>query len=304
MKKKLIIMFFAFILFVSGCTNEQNHEDNGKLKIVTSFFPPYDLVSKIGGDRIEVVNLTKTGNAHSFEPSIVDMENISKADLLVINGAGFEGWVNQIIASQGNLKVLNLSENLDLINTESLDYVSQSEDSGQYDPHTWLSPKNARKMLELVRDKLVELDSKNSDYYNENYTKFNEQFEDLINEYNTQLSKFEGRKFVPPHAAFNYVTLNYDIEQVAIEGMNSVSEPNASRMKEVIDEMVEKGISTVFYEYGQSDKIAQSIASEIDGNVLPITTLETISQEDIDAGNDYISLLRMNLENLIKSFEN
>ena len=291
MKKKIYMILLALVLVITGCTSS-NNKDNEKINVVASFFPVYDLVKRVGGDKVEVSNLTQTGDAHSFEPGIKDMENISKSDLLAINGAGFEGWIDQIKSSQPDLKILDLSEGLDLIEVD-----------GHTDPHTWLSVKNPQLMLEKIKDKLIEIDKKNESYYNENYQKALEEFKTVENKYDQELSKYKGRAFIAPHAAFNYLLQEYDLEQVGIEGINSVNEPNAARMKEIVDIMKNKNINTVFYEYGQSDKIAQTIAEEVNGKVLPISTLEVITQKDVDNGMDYIKLLEMNLENLVTSFE-
>ena len=291
MKKKIYMILLALVLVITGCTSS-NNKDNEKINVVASFFPVYDLVKRVGGDKVEVSNLTQTGDAHSFEPGIKDMENISKSDLLAINGAGFEGWIDQIKSSQPDLQVLDLSEDLDLIEVD-----------GHTDPHTWLSVKNPQLMLEKIKDKLIEIDKKNESYYNENYQKALEEFKTVEKKYDEELSKYKGRAFIAPHAAFNYLLQEYDLEQVGIEGINSVNEPNAARMKEIVDIMKNKNINTVFYEYGQSDKIAQTIAEEVNGKVLPISTLEVITQKDVDNGMDYIKLLEMNLENLVTSFE-
>ena len=291
MKKKIYMILLALVLVITGCTSS-NNKDNEKINVVASFFPVYDLVKRVGGDKVEVSNLTQTGDAHSFEPGIKDMENISKSDLLAINGAGFEGWIDQIKSSQPDLKILDLSEGLDLIEVD-----------GHTDPHTWLSVKNPQLMLEKIKDKLIEIDKKNESYYNENYQKALEEFKIVEKKYDQELSKYKGRAFIAPHAAFNYLLQEYDLEQVGIEGINSVNEPNAARMKEIVDIMKNKNINTVFYEYGQSDKIAQTIAEEVNGKVLPISTLEVITQKDVDNGMDYIKLLEMNLENLVTSFE-
>lgn len=291
MKKKIYMILLALVLVITGCTSS-NNKDNEKINVVTSFFPVYDLVKRVGGDKVEVSNLTQTGDAHSFEPGIRDMENISKSDLLAINGAGFEGWIDQIKSSQPDLKILDLSEGLDLIEVD-----------GHTDPHTWLSVKNPQLMIEKIKDKLIEIDKKNESYYNENYQKALEEFKTVKKKYDQELSKYKGRAFIAPHAAFNYLLQEYDLEQVGIEGINSVNEPNAARMKEIVDIMKNKNINTVFYEYGQSDKIAQTIAEVVNGKVLPISTLEVITQKDVDNGMDYIKLLEMNLENLVTSFE-
>lgn len=300
--KRLILFILVFTLILVGCSPAQDTADEGKINIVASFFPVYDLVAGVGGDKVNVVNLTQSGDAHSFEPSIQDMERISKSDLLVINGAGFEGWIDQVKQSQKDLNILDLSEGLDLIYVKDLP-GGENADPNDVDPHTWLSIENPPHMLEKIYNELSSMDPDNSDYYKANYEAYVKEFEGIKSQYDSTLPQYAGRAFVAPHAAFNYLVNDYNLEQVAIEGMNSVQEPNAGRMREVVDLMREKNIDTVFYEFGQSDKVAKSIANEIGGQVLPISTLEVITQEDVDNGVDYIGLLKMNLENLVKSFE-
>ena len=368
--KKLVTFILALALLV-GCAKPENNVEEGKLNVVTSFFPAYDLVSKVGGDKVNVTNLTETGDAHTYEPSIKDMEAISKADLLVVNGAGFEPWVENIKANNPDLKILELSDGIDLIkgdhdhdhdhaveddhdhaheddhdhaheddhdhaveddhdhdhaveddhdhaveddhdHAHEDDYDHAVEDDhehehahshGEFDPHTWLSLKNPITMLGNIKDELIEIDSDNKDVYNTNYEKVKKDFESFSDEYISKFEKYKGREFIAPHTAFGYLVNELGIEQIGIEGINSVNEPNASRMKEIVDIMKEHNIKTVFYEYGGSDKVANSIAKEIGGNVKAISTLEVISKENRDKGDDYLSLMKMNLDNIIDSFE-
>ena len=324
--KKLVTFILALALLV-GCAKPENNVEEGKLNVVTSFFPAYDLVSKVGGDKVNVTNLTETGDAHTYEPSIKDMEAISKADLLVVNGAGFEPWVENIKANNPDLKILELSDGIDLIkgdhdhdhdhaveddhdHAHEDDHDHAVEDDhehahshGEFDPHTWLSLKNPITMLGNIKDELIEIDSDNKDVYNTNYEKVKKDFESFSDEYISKFEKYKGREFIAPHTAFGYLVNELGIEQIGIEGINSVNEPNASRMKEIVDIMKEHNIKTVFYEYGGSDKVANSIAKEIGGNVKAISTLEVISKENRDKGDDYLSLMKMNLDNIIDSFE-
>ncbi|WP_282926627.1 metal ABC transporter substrate-binding protein [Helcococcus kunzii] len=358
MKRAKLVLLLCLALILSSCGKGGNEvKDTNKLSVVTSFFPNYDMVKKIGGDKVEVVNLTQTGDAHTFEPKIQDMEKIYDSKLLVVNGAGFEPWLDKVLEGKKDLNVLKLSDGLELLKTADLhnhededhdhdekdhdhdhdheeaehdhdheeadhDHEKDSHNEhehdhdeehdhgheghhhhGEYDPHTWLSPKLYAKMLEKTKDKLIEIDTANKDYYTENYNKAAKEVEQLIKEYDENLSKYSGKKIVTPHEAFNYMLHEYGIEQIAIEGINSVAEPNAAKMKEIVDKMKENNVKTVFYEYNKSDKVAKSIANEIGGNVKEITTLEVISDKDASAGADYISLMKMNLKNIVDSFE-
>lgn len=331
---KKIIAFILSLALLTGCASTGSNVEEGKLNVVTSFFPAYDLVSRIGGDNVNVTNLTETGDAHTYEPSIKDMEAITKADLLVVNGAGFEPWVENIKTNNPDLKILELSDGIELMPgshdhdhdhdhnheheeesfEEAVPYTETATDEhdhdhdhdhdhGEFDPHTWLSLENPVIMLGNIKDKLVEIDSANKDAYNTNYEKAKGEFESFADEYIGKFANYQGREFIAPHTAFGYLVNELGIEQIGIEGINSVNEPNAARMKEIVDIMNEHGIKTVFYEYGGSDKVANSIANEIGGNVKAISTLEVISKEDREKGDDYLSLMKMNLDNILDSFE-
>lgn len=341
--KKLRItgLILAFILAFTGCmgagTSDKNgstgQKDDKKLKIVASFYPAYDLVKQIAGDKAEVTNLTQTGSAHGYEPSIEDMKKIVDSDLLVVNGAGFESWLDKVKQANPNLTILDLSTGIELIKNEEADHDHEkaedkhdndhdhegAEDKhdhdhdnegeghhhhhGPNDPHIWLSLKNAAKMLENIKNQLIKLDPQSKDYFESNYKAYAKKLADLDKKYTEALAPYKGRYFVVPHEAYGYLARDYHLNQLALEGVNSDSEPNLTRMAEITKIMKDKQIKTIFYEYAKSDKLAQAIASEIGGNVKALSTLEVISDDLAQRGNDYASLMEMNLKNLVESFE-
>lgn len=333
MKKNILALFLIVAMLVTACSsgnknnanntnNNESTENNNtkKLNIVTSFFPIYDLTKKVAGDKAEVLNLTKNGDAHAFEPNIKHMETIENSDLLIVNGAGMEPWVENIKTNFSNLDILTLSDKIKLMNihdVEKFNIISEADedhhdddhdhdhdhDHGEFDPHIWISPKNAATMLSNIKDKLIELDKENANYYENNYEKYKLELENLSKEYENALNKYNGKSIVVPHVAFNYIFVPHNIKQIGISGINSTDGATATRIAEIVSLLKENNIKTVFYEYGESDKTAQTIANEIGGSIKPISSLEVISQEDIDKGEDYISLMRMNLKNISDSFE-
>ncbi len=319
--KKLRItgLILAFILAFTGCmgagTTDKNgstgQKDGKKLKIVASFYPAYDLIKQVAGDRAEVTNLTQTGSAHGYEPSIEDMKKIVDSDLLVVNGAGFESWLDKVKQANPNLTILDLSTGIELIKNEEADHDHDHDHEGEghhqhhgsNDFHIWLSLKNASKMLENAKNQLIKLDPQSKDYFETNYKAYAKKLADLDKKYTESLAPYKGRYFVVPHEAYGYLAKDYQLNQLALEGINSDSEPNLTRMAEITKIMKDKQIKTIFYEYAKSDKLAQAIASEIGGNVKVLSTLEVISDDLAQKGNDYASLMEMNLKNLVESFE-
>lgn len=308
MKKRIIGMLIALVLVLAACSSGSANKIDGKdakvegekIKVVASFFPIADLSEKIGGDHVEVKNLVKNGSAHGYEPSVGDMKDIAEADLLIINGAGFEGWVEKVKANNPDLQILDLSEGIDLIkNTEEMD----DHDHGPNDPHIWLSLDNLEEMAENIYTKLAKIDSKNKDAYEMNYKNLENKLNELEDKYNDAFEKHKGKSIIVPHEAFAYLVKDLGIKQIGLEGINSDSEPTLTKIAEVSKIMKDNNITTVFYDLGKSDKAAQTIAKETGAKVKDISTLEVITDQDIKEGKDLLSLMEMNLQNILDSFE-
>ncbi len=320
MKKRLGILLLVLVLILSACGQQESrntgNKDDDKIKIVASFFPAADLASKIGGEKVTVKNLTQSGSAHGFEPSVGDMKEIVQADLLIINGAGFETWVDKVKAANPNLDIIEISKGIELIPAE-LGHVHEDEETsehgeedqhdeeghGLYDPHTWLSIKNLDKMAQNIYNKLSDIDADNEEYYNNNFESVKIRVDEIMDKYVSKINKYKGKSIVVPHEGFAYLVNELGIEQIGLEGINSDSEPTLTKIAEISEIMKEKEIETVFYDFGKSDKAAQTIANEIKGKVKPISTLEVITDEDVKAGKDLFTLIEMNLQNILDSFE-
>jgi len=306
MKKKILLILTIAAILITGCSNKEEKTD--KIRVTASFYPLADFAEKIGGDQVEVTNLLKSGNAHGWEPSTKDMKNILEADLVLVNGAGFESWLDKLIQSNPDLSLVDSSKNIDLIEVdhgheEDHDHDHEGHDHGDHDPHIWLSLKNALIQMDNIKEALVSLDPDHKDYYEENYLREKTRLEGLDASYRKTLEAHKGAYFVVPHEAFAYLAKDYGLNQLAIEGINSDSEPNISQLKEIVDLCREKNIETIFYEYGSSSRIADTIAAELGAKVSPISTIELVGQKDLEEGLDYGGLMELNLKNLAESLQ-
>lgn len=172
---------------------------------------------------------------------------------------------------------------------------------GAYDPHTWLSPVNAKAQAKVIADKLAEIDPANKDYYEENYEKIAAEFDAIINDYKEKFDKVTNKKFIVPHEAFGYVARDFGLEQIPLASLTSTADPDAKVMKEVTDLAKANQIKTVFFEKGGSDKAAKTIAEEIGAEVAPLSTMEFATQEEIDKEVTIQEIIKENLENIYKS---
>ncbi|MGB8452139.1 MAG: metal ABC transporter substrate-binding protein [Anaerocolumna sp.] len=280
-----------------------NQAISGKLNVYTSFYPLYDFAVKVGGDKVNVTNLVPAGTEpHDWEPATTDILSLEKGDVLIYNGLGLEHWINQVTSSLENKKLVLVEASDGLTPLEGGEEQKTSEGS-DYDPHVWLSIKNAEKEMENIKNAFVKADPDNKDYYEVNYKKYAVQFEELDIKFSNELSPFENKDIIVAHKAFAYLCADYNLNQVAIEGLAADSEPDAKRMAEIIDFAKEVNIKTIFFEELVSPKVAETIASETGAETDVLNPLEGLTQEQLNAGEDYLSIMEENLEALINALK-
>lgn len=304
---------------LSSNTGEESEEINSgdKLKVAASFYPMYDFATKIGGDKAEVTNMVPAGTEpHDWEPAATDIRALESADVFVYNGAGMEHWVESVLESLDNQKltVVEAAKGLTLMEgthdheetagdeEAAAREVSHDKDANKddisYDPHVWLDPMNAKAEMENIKNAFVAADPKNQDYYEKNFETYAAEFIKLDQEYREEIAKTSGKDLITAHEAFGYLCKAYGLNQVGIEGLMPDSEPDPSRMDEVIQFAKKHNVKTIFFEELVSPKVAKTIANEIGAKTEVLNPLEGLSDEELAAGADYFSVMRENLKKL------
>ena len=288
----------AGIRFCSVQAAKKTFSNDGRLKVMASFYPMYDFACKIGGDKAEVKNMVPAGTEpHDWEPAATDIRNLEDADIFVYNGAGLEHWAEDVMKTLDN-KELETVEASRGVKLEKGGDDHEHEDGNGNDPHVWLDPMRAKTEMENIRDAFVKADPENGSYYRSNYEKYAGEFDFLDQEFRDGLADTESRDIIVAHEAFGYLCNAYELKQLAIEGLTPDSEPDPAKMQEVIDFARENHVTTVFFEELVSPKVAKTVADEVGAVTAVLNPLEGISEEDLDAGKDYFSVMRENLKAL------
>lgn len=297
---------------LTGCGTQpaDTATDDGRLRVLTSFYPMYDFACKIGGDCIDVINMVPSGTEpHDWEPSTNDLKNLEKADVFIYNGADMEPWADDLLVSRSDtLHVVEASENVELRTTDgehehAHEHEGADHHHGDFDPHVWLDPENAKIEMETIRDALCAADPENSTVFQSNYEKYAAELDALDAEFREKLAPLPNRTIVVAHEAFGYLCDAYGLTQVGIEGLSPDSEPDPGRMAEVIDFVREHSISTIFFEELVSPKVAEAIASETGAQAKMLSPLEGLSDEQAAAGADYFSVMHDNLAALMEALK-
>lgn len=312
----LSLMMLCTMGNLCGCKKRGFGKDaEGKVRIITSIYPMYDFAKKIGGDQVAVKMLVPAGTEpHSWEPSTRDMLDLEDADLFIYNGAGIDAWAEDILdtVQNKNLTVLCASKDVTLLKAgedhhdedghEDEESREESHHHGEYDPHVWLSPKNAEKELAAIAEALISKDPDHADIYRANLESAKKECEALDSAFREKLGAFSGKYIVVAHEAYGYLCEDYGLKQIGIEGVSADQEPDAARMREIIDMVREYDIKCIFFEELVDPKVAKSIAEETGCESKSLSPLDGLSKEDIDAGREYFTVMRENLEALAASF--
>lgn len=300
LKNKYIKVILTSLMLATliGCTSNKAATEDGKLKIYTSFYTMYDFTSKIAGDKAEVVNLVSDGTEpHEWEPSTSDMINLESADMLIYNGAGMEHWIDKITESLEN----------DIILVEASDGVTLIDDEltqGNSDPHVWLDAKNAKIEIENIKNALVQADEANAEYYEANYEKYAKMFDELDEELTSRIKELDNKNIIVSHEAFSYLCKAYGLTQTSIGDLEADAEPDAKRLAEIVEFAKSNQVTTIFFEELVSPKMANVIADEIGADTAVLNPVEGLTGEQVEAGEDYFSIMRANIDTLEHTMNN
>lgn len=322
MKKNI---FPASILSVSllfaGCqsTNETGNQSEkaskeGKLEIVTSFYPMYEFTKEIAGDNANVTLLTPSSvEPHDWEPAAKDLEEIQNADALVFNNENMETWIDDIeeTVNTEDLTIIDASQGIELLPFSAEEHEHEGEEHShdgeshdhedhdhhhEFDPHLWLSPKMAIKEVETIANNLMQIDPDNKKVYEENKNSYIEKLKELDQKFEDALGNVKNKEIITQHAAFGYLADSYGLTQVPIAGLSPDAEPSAQQLKELKEFAKEHSINTIFFEENASSKVAETLANELNAKTAVLNTLEGLSVEDQEKNATYLSIMEENLK--------
>lgn len=333
MKKTLFtLLLVVTLVFYAACSSPATPSgsetetaiDKKTLSIVTTVIPVYDFTKKIVGDHAEVSIITPVGQEpHHWEPTAKDMEKMTKADLFVYNGADLEPWISALLPKleQSKVPIVNSSDGIVLqkyeegahnhseeIEDSSHDHFHEKTDASgadtaveQTDPHIWLNPSNVAVQMENITKELVRIDPDHRTDYEAKLAQQKERLASLDTDLKTNLGNLSQKTFITTHGAYGYLANAYGLQQIAIDGVMSHSEPSPAKLAEIIKKAQENHVNTIYYDQSISEKVANTVAQAIQGRVSVLYNYETVTKEQFEKGEDYFSIMRYNMEELVKN---
>ncbi|MBD3398014.1 zinc ABC transporter substrate-binding protein [Candidatus Micrarchaeota archaeon] len=303
--KQIIFVTLAVALLLFGCAAPA--EGTGKMKVVVTLLPQAEFAEEMVGDKADVIVMVPPGaSPHSYEPAPSQLEEVAGASLYFKVGSGVEferAWMEDIQGVNPNLKIIDTSHGIALIEMEEHEHHEHEEHEGEeeheheeehvhtgLDPHIWNSPKNAKVMVENMYEALAGEDPDNAEYYRANADAYISRLDQLDSSISNTLEGSEDREFIVFHPAWGYFARDYGLEQVAIE--EAGKEPTAQSLQHVVDTAKEHRIKVVFASPQFSTSSAETVASEIGGQVVLIDPLGKNYLENMQNVSDAFAAAR------------
>lgn len=285
-KRILIGLLLTLSMVLYGCGGAPESQDDSFV-VAVSIPPQKTFVEKVGGDLVEVLSVIPPGNnPENYQVSPQEMVALSKASLYFAIGVETEeaGLLERMMELNPDMAVIEQDQLVDAVyppiyyEEDGLhldDPQDNEEDEHTHqgrDAHIWMSPKRVKLMVENIQDQLSALDPENREAYNANAQAYLDELDALDQEIRLALKDVQSKTFLIYHPSMGYFAQDYGLTMVAIESEGK--EATAARLRGVIDFAREQEIKVIFYQQEHDKNQAETIASEIGGEVIELAPLD------------------------------
>ena len=258
----------AVTIYFYNSTGNSSGSSDDKIGVVVTVGPQEEFVKRVGGDRVNVTVMVPPGaDPHTYEPLPNQMKQVQNAQIYFQVGSGIEfelTWMNKLTSINSQMKVVNTSSGIQLV-------PNTAEGEEGSDPHVWVSPRNAKIMVENIYQSLVQTDPGNKDYYTKNRDEYLQELDELDKNITQTLSGKNNTKIMVYHPAWAYFCRDYNLQQISIE--QAGKEPTPQNIAFLVDTARNESIKVIFVSPEFSSSNAQVIANEIGGKVVVVDPL-------------------------------
>ncbi|MFP5375907.1 MAG: metal ABC transporter solute-binding protein, Zn/Mn family [Acidimicrobiia bacterium] len=303
--RRLVMGVTTLAAALAGCGGGAAGGD-GTVTVVASFHPLAEAAARVGGDDVQVTNLTPAGTEpHDLELTPAQVDAVEDADVVLYLGGGFQPAVERVVERRGG--AVDLLGELPVVEGAAGgdDHAGADEHAaaGAVDPHFWLDPTLLAQAVTVIERVLAEAEPSARSAIEARGEAYRTELQRLDDEMRAGLADCGRRDIVVSHAAFHYLAERYDLVQVPVAGLSPEVEPNPARLAELTDLIGDRGVTTVFYEALVGPAVAETLAREAGVVTAVFDPIEGLSRADADAGTDYATIMRRNLAALRRALE-
>ena len=251
-----------------------------KQSVVAAFYPVAYAAQRVGGNRVDVTNLTPAGaEPHDLELTPPQIDAVLDADVVFDLGQGFQPAVEKAAGQRDGPTVSLLP-------------------AGTRDPHIWLDPVRMKAIVRRVQRSLTKVDPKGRAAYQRHADRFVAQLDALHERYTKGLATCKRNVIVTAHEAFGHLASRYGLRQEGVAGLSPDAEPDARRLGHLADLVKRLGVTTVFTEVLVSPRIADTLARETGVKTVTLNPLEGLTDQQVSRGENYLTVMDQNLAKL------
>ncbi|MGG0288691.1 zinc ABC transporter substrate-binding protein [Peribacillus butanolivorans] len=310
MKKSVLLsLFLVTALFLSGCGNSKGETtDTNKdiLNVYTTVYPLQYFTEAIGGEYVNVETVYPPGtDEHSFDPSQKDIVKMAESDLFFYIGYNLEGFVTKAepILSKEGVTTVAVGETVHLDEDEHAhenEHVHEEDghDHGGVNPHLWLDPIYSIEMAKSIKDELTKQMPEQKGYFDSRFNELSEKLKALDEKFSTTIESGRTNKIIVSHSAYGYWEERYGLEQIGVTGLTSSNEPSQKELGKIVTMADKENLHYVIFEQNISSKLTEIIQKEMGAKSLELHNLSVLTDKDIEAGDDYFSLMEKNIKTL------
>jgi len=311
----ILLALIVPITILHGCYKPVKPPQNSKIRVVCTVFPQYDWARQIIGDKADnfelMLLLNNRIDLHSYQPTVDDMVQISTCDLFIYVGGKSDGWAYELLkgAVNNDMIVINL---LDVLGNAAQEeeiiegMEEEPEDEGgndgeiEYDEHVWLSLRNAIVFCTAIADALSSLDDADADRYYGNLSAYTESLEALDIEYRAMVDEAPIKTLLfGDRFPFRYLMDDYGLTSyAAFSGCSAETEASFDTIVFLANKVDELGLKTVLVTESADQSIAGTIINNTEHKnqrILVLDAMQSVSQNDIQDGATYRSIMESNL---------
>lgn len=265
------------------------HAQRPKIKVVASFSIVADLVRQVGGEHVEIVSLVApNADMHAFQPSPADSKQLAQAQLVVINGLGFEGWADRFVKASGYKGVAVFA-------ARGIKALADTTGHGRYDPHAWQEVANVKTYVANIRDALVKVAPDRKGAFDAAAARYLQTLDALEGEIRAAFADIpqSARKVITSHDAFTYYGDAYGVRFLAPQGVSGDSEPTARAVAQLIRQIKQERVKAIFVENISDKRLIDRIVKETGATMGGSLYSDALSEPSGPAAT-YVEMIRHN----------
>ena len=272
------LKYIILLIIILMSCSEQPKPKNNNINIITSIAPLAEFTEKIGGTKVNVSTMIPPGaSPHTYAPRPNQLIELTKAHIYIKVGTPIEFelvWLKKLLTMNTQILIIDASKDIDLIESNHIhDHKHEHNHAPKHsDPHIWLSPLNAKIIVENIYQGLSSNDSKNKIYYQTRKNKYLKKLDDLYKSIKQDLKNIENNKFMTYHPSWGYFARDFNLEQISVEEKGS--EPTAKGIQNLIIQAQKNNITYIIASPQFNTNSAELIVREIKGHVILISPME------------------------------